>query len=171
MICKKLVLFFLFSGFGSLLIAQSNGEKGVLVIVNNECSSMRVEYYDSELNLSVMKYEGLKKDTFFNKKNTFSILAGISFVNLKKSQFGLITIPGDSILITAKKDCSVKVNFMNKGLFYRAREREIDEYSSPIDSIYLEKIRDFNKRKNYTGIIKEYKAGYEKRRNDLKNSL
>jgi hypothetical protein len=148
MVYKRLFLFFLFSGFVSLLIAQAKSKEGVSVIIKNECSSIRVESYDSLLNLSVMKYEGVKKDTFFIKGNTFSILTGISFANLKKSQFGVITIPGDSVVITAKEDCSVKVNFKNRGIFYRIREKEIDKYSSPIDSTFFEKILELNKRNN-----------------------
>jgi thiol-disulfide isomerase/thioredoxin len=167
MVNKILVLFILLV-LNCQLIAQ-NLNKGVFLRVKNESSYIRIAYYDSSLDDSVLQVELPKTDSVFIEQSWISSIGGFSGFGDPQKQFWLLTLPGDSIEVHCNKAGDIRVRLLNKSTLHQLRQQEMDKWRSIVDDSFLKLMKEYRKKKDINKILATYEEGHAKRQMEISN--
>ncbi len=148
------------------LYSQNSGEN-ILIYIRNYSSNYKIDYYDSSLNIIPNKFENISVDTIKFTQFYYSSIGGFGSLSNRNSQFGLITMPNDTISIIISSKGIPKITLLNQGMFYTLRNKE-QQLIGVIDEHYITKINTLLKRKRFSEAIDVYKIGFDQRKVKLK---
>jgi len=148
------------------LYSQNSGEN-ILIYIRNYSSNYKIDYYDSSLNIIPNKFENISVDTIKFTQFYYSSIGGFGSLSNRNSQFGLITMPNDTISIIISSKGIPKITLLNQGMFYTLRNKE-QQLIGVIDEHYITKINTLLKRKRFSEAIDVYNIGFDQRKVKLK---
>lgn len=162
----KLLFYIHFIGGATELYSQNKCES-VFIYVRNYSSSFRIEYYDSSFNIIPKKFENTSVDTLSLNQCYHSSIGGFGSLLNPKSQFGLITMPHDTISIVISSSGIPKITLLNHGMIYDLRNKE-QQLIGVIDEHYISKINTLLKRNRAMEAIEVYNIGFKQRKDSIK---
>jgi len=148
------------------LYSQNSGEN-ILIYIRNYSCNYKIDYYDSSLNIIPNKFENISVDTIKFTQFYYSSIGGFGSLSNRNSQFGLITMPNDTISIIISSKGIPKITLLNQGMFYTLRNKE-QQLIGVIDEHYITKINTLLKRKRFSEAIDVYNIGFDQRKVKLK---
>ena len=161
------LLFFSHFLFGVTDLYSQKRSENVLIYIRNYSNNYRIEYYDSSFNITPKNFENNSVDTINFTQFHYSSIGGFGSLVNPKSQFGLISMPYDTISIIISSSGIPKITLLNQGLFYTLRNKE-QQLIGVIDEHYITKINTLLNRKRFREAIDVYNIGFHQRKDTLK---
>lgn len=152
---------------GATELYSQNKSENVLIYIRNYSKNYRIEYYDSLFNIIPKKYENNSIDTINFKQIHYSSIGGFGSLLDSRSQFGLITMPYDTISIFISSSGIPQITILNQGIFYNLRNKE-QQLIGLIDEHYIEQINTLINIKRFKEAIDVYNTGFNQRKNTIK---
>jgi thiol-disulfide isomerase/thioredoxin len=118
-------------------------------------------------NILPKKFENTSVDTLNLTQSYYSSVGGFASLLNPKSQFGLITMPCDTISIVISSSGIPKITLLNKGMFYDLRNKE-QQLIGVIDEHYISEINNLLKRNRAMEAIEVYNIGFKQRKDSIK---
>ena len=161
------ILFLFHFLFGATELYSQNKSENILLYIRNYSNNYKIEYYDSSFNIYPKKFENISVDTINYTQFHYSSIGGFGSLLNPKSQFGLITMPYDTISIVISSNGIPKIALLNQDMFYTLRNKE-QQLIGVIDEHYITKINTLLNRKRFREAIDVYNIGFDQRKDTLK---
>jgi thiol-disulfide isomerase/thioredoxin len=158
---KRLVILGLLWILNSFVLAQGTQE-GVFLRVKNQNNHIRIFYYDSALSYSLFPTEHPGIDSIFIEQTGISSIEGFTGFAPGK-QFGLATLPGDSIEVVCNKAGGFQVRFLNNSPLHKLRQYELDNWSTVIDAASIASMKRYRQQKDLKNLLAVYDQAHERR--------
>ena len=163
---SKLLFLFHFL-FGATDLYSQNKSENILLYIRNYSNNYKIEYYDSSFNIYPKKFENISVDTINYTQFHYSSIGGFGSLLNSKSQFGLITMPYDTISIIISSSGIPKIALLNQGMFYTQRNKE-QQLIGVIDENHITKINALISRQKFREAIDVYNVGFHQRKETLR---